>query len=173
MQGPAWMYTCSVGSRISTYYHTAEHQLGVAAPLKWADDAEAQTPAMGGAAWTVSKHTANPDLATDLVHWITTAPEFWSVTPNYPAYRPIANLWQEQVSSDPLFAADPFPVYQAAAAQITPLDKWPRVRPHRAAQPGGQGRAERARSRSNPRCPMWPPSWACWHRRRVTQVVNE
>jgi hypothetical protein len=35
-------------------------------------------------------------------------------------------LWQKQVSSDPLFAHDPYPVMKAAADQITSLDKWPR-----------------------------------------------
>jgi len=30
------------------------------------------------------------------------------------------------VSSNPLFANDPFPIYQQAATEITSLDKWPR-----------------------------------------------
>jgi multiple sugar transport system substrate-binding protein len=126
MSGPAWMSGVFGGKPDSTWYTTADHQLGVAAPLKWADDAQAQTPAMGGAAWTVSKHTQNPGLAADLAQWVTTAPEYWSVTPNFPAYRPIQPLWEQQVASDPLFAADPFPVYQQAASEISSLDKWPR-----------------------------------------------
>ena len=94
--------------------------------MKWAADAKAQTPAMGGAAWMVSRHTKNPKLAAQLVTWLTTAPEVWAAQPNYPAYRPIMDLWQKQVSSDPLFASDPYPVMKAAADVITPLDKWPR-----------------------------------------------
>jgi len=122
----SWAWGVFGGKPDSTYYKTAEHQLGVAPPLKWASDAKAQTAAMGGAAWTVSRHTKNPKLATQLVTWLTTAPEVWSTLPNYPAYRPIMGLWQKQVSSDPLFANDPFPVMKGAADVISPLDKWPR-----------------------------------------------
>jgi ABC-type glycerol-3-phosphate transport system substrate-binding protein len=122
----AWAWGVFGGTPDSTYYKTAEHQLGVAPPLRWAADAKAQTPAQGGAAWTISRHTKNAKLAAHLVTWLTTAPAIWSVTPNYPAYRPNMPLWQKQVSGNPLFAADPFPVMQAAADLISPLDKWPR-----------------------------------------------
>ena len=122
----SWAWGVFGGKPDSTYYKTAEHQLGVAAPMKWAADPKPQTVAMGGAAWMVSRHTKNPKLATQLITWLTTAPELWATTPNYPAYRPIMPLWQKQVSSDPLFANDPFPVMQAAADVMTPLDKWPR-----------------------------------------------
>lgn len=126
MPGPAWMFGVFGGNENSSWYKTADHQLGVAAPLKWADDAQAQTPAMGGSAWMVSNHTKNPKLAVDFIQWVTTSPDFWKGTTNYPAYKPIQSLWQEAVSSNALFASDPFPVYQQASAQITPLDKWPR-----------------------------------------------
>lgn len=122
----SWAWGVFGGKPDSTYYKTAEHQLGVAPPLKWAGDAKAQNIAQGGAAWTVSSHTKNPKLAAHLVTWITTAPELWSTTPNYPAYRPIMDLWQKQVSGDALFANDPFPIMKAAADVISPLDKWPR-----------------------------------------------
>jgi ABC-type glycerol-3-phosphate transport system substrate-binding protein len=122
----SWAWGVFGGKADSTYYKTAEHQLGVAPPMKWAADAKAQTPAMGGAAWMVSRHTKNPKLSAQLVTWLTTAPEVWSAQPNYPAYRPIMDLWQKQVSSDPLFASDPYPVMKGAADLITPLDKWPR-----------------------------------------------
>jgi ABC-type glycerol-3-phosphate transport system substrate-binding protein len=122
----SWAWGVFGGKPDSTYYKTAEHQLGVAPPLRWASDGKAQTVAQGGAAWMVSRHTKNPKLATQLITWITTSPELWSTTPNYPAYRPIMPLWQKQVSSDPLFANDPFPVMKAAADLMTPLDKWPR-----------------------------------------------
>lgn len=120
------MATWAWGVFNGTYYKTPDHQLGVAAPLKWADDEAAQTPAMGGAAWMVSRHTKNPKLATDLVVWLTTNEDLWATIPNWPAYRPNQALFQKQVSSNPIFANDPFPVMQAAAGQITPLDKWPR-----------------------------------------------
>lgn len=115
------------GTPDSSYYKTAEHQLGVAAPLKWAADDKAQTPAMGGAAWTVSRHTKNPKLAAELVTWLTTDPTLWSTQPNFPAYKPIMQSFQKQVSTNALFAADPYPVFEQAAGEIsTTLDKWPR-----------------------------------------------
>ena len=126
MPGPAWMFGVFGGNDKSSWYKTSDHQLGVAEPLKWNDDAQAQTPAMGGAAWTVSSHTKNPKLAADFVQWVTTDPGFWKGTTNFPAYKPIQNLWQAAVASNALFANDPFPVYQQAATLITPLDKWPR-----------------------------------------------
>jgi ABC-type glycerol-3-phosphate transport system substrate-binding protein len=122
----SWAWGVFGGKPDSTYYKTAEHQLGVAPPLRWAADAKAQNVAMGGAAWTISRHTKNPKLAAHLITWLTTAPALWSTTPNYPAYRPIMPLWQKQVSSDPLFASDPFPVMRGAADVMSPLDKWPR-----------------------------------------------
>ena len=126
MPGPAWMFGVFGGNDKSSWYTTSDHQLGVAAPMKWSADPQAQTPAMGGAAWTVSSHTKNPKLATDFVQWVTTNADFWKGTTNFPAYKPIQNLWQAAVSSNALFASDPFPVYQQAATLITPLDKWPR-----------------------------------------------
>jgi len=126
MPGPAWMFGVFGGKAESSWYKTSDKQLGVANPLKWKDDEKAVTPAMGGAAWTVSSHTKNPKLAVDFAQWVTTDADLWKGTTNFPAYKPIQNLWQEAVASNALFAFDPFPVYQQAAADIGPLDKWPR-----------------------------------------------
>ena len=114
------------GNENSSWYKTSDHQLGVANPLKWKDDEKAQTPAMGGAAWTVSNHTKNPKLAVDFIQWVTTSPDFWKGTTNFPAYKPIQNQFQDTMKTNELFAFDPFPIYQNAATLITPLDKWPR-----------------------------------------------
>jgi ABC-type glycerol-3-phosphate transport system substrate-binding protein len=109
-----------------TYYLTAEHQLGVAPPLKWADEENAVDVAQGGAGWMVSRHTVNPKLATDLIVWLTTNEELWATIPNWPAYKPNQALFQQQVSSNDIFANDPFPAMQEAASLLGPLDKWPR-----------------------------------------------
>ncbi len=122
----SWAWGVFGGTKDSTYYKTAEHQLGIAAPLKWAAEDKAQTAAMGGAAWTVSQHTKNPKLAVDLVTWLTTSPDLWAKTTNFPAYKALMPLWQKNVSSNALFANDPFPVMSDAASLISPLDKWPR-----------------------------------------------
>jgi multiple sugar transport system substrate-binding protein len=126
MPGPAWMFGVFGGNENSSWYKTSDHQLGVANPLKWKDDDKAITPAMGGAAWTVSSHTKNPKLAVDFIQWVTTDPGFWAGTTNFPAYKPIQNLFQDSMKTNALFANDPFPVYQQAATDIGPLDKWPR-----------------------------------------------
>ena len=126
MPGPAWMFGVFGGNENSSWYKTSEHQLGVANPLKWKDDEKAVTPAMGGAAWTVSSHTKNPKLAVDFIQWVTTDPDFWAGTTNFPAYKPIQNLFQDSMKTNELFANDPFPIYQQAATDIGPLDKWPR-----------------------------------------------
>jgi ABC-type glycerol-3-phosphate transport system substrate-binding protein len=120
------MATWAWGVFNGTYYKTPEHQLGVAAPLKWKDDAAALTPAMGGGGWTVSRHTQNPQLAADLVTWLTTNTDLWSTLPNWPAYKPNVELFQKQVSSNAIFANDPFEAMKAAASQLGPLSKWPR-----------------------------------------------
>jgi len=120
------MATWAWGVFNGTYYLTPDHQLGVATPLKWADQEKPITPAMGGAGWMVSRHTKNPKLATELIVWLTTNEEMWSTIPNFPAYKPIQPLFQKQVSSNAIFANDPFPIMQAAAGNLGPLDKWPR-----------------------------------------------
>ncbi len=122
----SWAWGVFGGTKDSTYYKTAEHQLGVAAPLKWADQDKALDPTQGGSAWTVSQHTKNPKLAVDLVTWLTTSPDLWAKTTNFPAYKPLMPLWQKNVSSNPLFANDPFPIMAAAADLIGTADKWPR-----------------------------------------------
>jgi ABC-type glycerol-3-phosphate transport system substrate-binding protein len=109
-----------------TYYLTAEHQLGVAPPLKWEDQEQAIDVAQGGAGWMVSRHTTNPKLATELIVWLTTNENLWSTIPNFPAYKPIQVLFQDQVSGNDIFANDPFPAMQEAAGLLGPLDKWPR-----------------------------------------------
>ena len=46
---PTWMALASFGGKPdSQYYNTANHQLGVAAPLRWEGDSEVMTSAMGG-----------------------------------------------------------------------------------------------------------------------------
>ena len=47
MPGPAWMFGVFGGNDKSSWYKTSDHQLGVADPLKWKDDAEAQNSGHG------------------------------------------------------------------------------------------------------------------------------
>ena len=118
------------GKKDSLYYQTATGQLGVALPPKWAADPKAITGAQGGAAWTVSKHTQNPDLAAKFVLFVTTDTSYQGTAPTYPAYTPAANIWAKTLSANPVYAQDPFPVLQQAAALYDPT--WGVVRYDRA-----------------------------------------
>jgi ABC-type glycerol-3-phosphate transport system substrate-binding protein len=124
-EGPAWMWG-SFGGTKGGWWTTATHQLGVAAPFKWAADPAPVVAAMGGAAWTVSRHTQNPKLAVALVTFVTEDKTLWTGSENFPSYKPIQPLWQQAVSGNPLFANDPYPIFAAAADNISPLDNWPR-----------------------------------------------
>lgn len=103
------------GKKDSMYFQTATGQLGVALPPKWAADPKALTGAQGGAAWTVSKHTQNPELATKFVLFVTTDNGYQGTAPTFPAYTPAATLWAKTLTANPVYAQDPFPVLQQAA----------------------------------------------------------
>ncbi len=123
---PTWMALSSFGGKPgSQYYDTANHQLGVAAPLRWEGDARVMTSAMGGGAWVISQHTQNLPLALDFVTWMVSAPEFWSITPDYPVYVPVQPVWEKALVENPLFANDPFPAMQSASQTISPLYSLP------------------------------------------------
>lgn len=123
---PSWMALASFGGQPgSQYYNSADHQLGVAAPLRWDGDARVMTSAMGGGAWVVSRHTQNLPLALDFITWMVSAPEFWTITPDYPVYLPVQPAWEKAISANPLFANDPFPAMQTASQTISPLDASP------------------------------------------------
>jgi ABC-type glycerol-3-phosphate transport system substrate-binding protein len=120
--GPAWMALDSFGGKPgSQYYNTADHQIGVAAPLRWDGDARVMTSTMGGGAWAVSRHTQNAPLALDFITWMVSAPEFWAITPDYPVYVPVQPAWEKALNANPLFANNPFPAVQTASQAISPL----------------------------------------------------
>ena len=111
------------GKEDSMYYTEANGQLGVAPIPKWADQEVNWTGAHGGAAWTMSRHTENPDLAVDLLIWLATSEEYQGeMAPTFPAYLPAAEVWSQKVANDPLYAFDPYPVMEEAAGLIDP--KW-------------------------------------------------
>ncbi len=119
---PAWMALASFGGKPgSQYYSTADHQLGVSAPLRWDGDAQMMTSTMGGGAWAISKHTQNPALALHFITWMVSAPEFWAITPDYPVYVPVQPAWEKALTANPLFANNPLPVMQTASQAISPL----------------------------------------------------
>lgn len=111
------------GTPESTYYETSEGQLGVAPIPMWSDQDVRWTGAQGGSAWTMSRHTQNPELAAELIIWLTTSEEYQGqMAPTFPAYLPAAETWSQTISDKPLYAFDPFPVMKEAAGLIDP--KW-------------------------------------------------
>ena len=110
------------GKEDSLYYQTSENQLGVAPPLKWADEDVNWTGAQGGSSWAMSRHTKNPKLAARLIEWLTTAPEYMGEQgTTQPAYMANATMWGESLGDKPLYAFDPYPVMEESAALMDPL----------------------------------------------------
>jgi multiple sugar transport system substrate-binding protein len=116
------------GKTDGLYYKTAEKQLGVALPLKWKDQDKAETDAQGGAAWTVSRHTKNPQLAVDLIVFITTQPDYAGTGPTFPAYIPVAQIWKKTVENNPLYVngGEAYAVWEQAAGMVSSLYTEPR-----------------------------------------------
>lgn len=122
MVGPSWFGEYVFGGKPdSTYYRTAEGQLDTAVPMKWEGEDKNYTGFWGGAAWTVSKHTANPKLAVDFATFAATAPEYHATGPTYPAYAPSAVEWRKTLEGNKLYAKDPYPVMEETAALMDPL----------------------------------------------------
>jgi hypothetical protein len=84
------------------------------------------TATHGGAAWTVSRHTVNPELAVEFTLFVTTADDYQATGPTFSAYLPVADKWAKTIQSNALYANDPYPVFKDAVQYISPLDKQPR-----------------------------------------------
>ena len=107
------------GKPDSMYYQSGEGQLGVALPLKWADEDKPYTGFHGGSAWTVSRHTANPKLAIDVAQFMSAGHEYQDTAVTFPAYLPAADEWAKTVASNPVYAFDPYPVLKEAASMMS------------------------------------------------------
>lgn len=122
MIGPSWFGEYVFGGKPdSTYYKTAEGQLDTAVAPKWDDEDKAYTGFWGGSAWSVSKHTQNPKLAVEFAIFASSATEYHGTGPTYPAYAPAAKEWRKTVQGNKLYAQDPYPVMEQAAALMDPL----------------------------------------------------
>lgn len=107
------------GTEDSMYYKSAEGQLGMAVPPKWDDQEHPWSAPHGGAAWAMSRHTKNPQLASELIVWLATG-EYQYTAPTQPAYVPAAEKWAETVSGNPLYGFDPWPIYNETAGYLWP-----------------------------------------------------
>ena len=107
------------GKPDSTYYQSADGQLGVALPLKWKDEDQPFTGFHGGSAWSVSRHTENPELAVDFAKFMSSSHEYQDTAVTFPAFLPAADVWAKTVASNPVYAFDPYPVLKDAAGMMT------------------------------------------------------
>ncbi|WP_426507375.1 ABC transporter substrate-binding protein [Dactylosporangium sp. McL0621] len=114
MPGPAWYGQ----TLFNTTYKTPAGEIAVAAPLKWAGDAEAHTGAVGGGMWFVSSHSKNLKASVDFVKWVTTDPDYTAGTGTFPAYTAAADAWLAKQQASGYFANDIGPVFKDAAPKI-------------------------------------------------------
>lgn len=114
MPGPAWYGQ----ALFNNGYHTPKGRIAAAAPLRFADETETWTGAVGGGMWFVSSHSRNLKAATDFVTWVTTDPGYTATTATYPAYGPAADGWLAAQRASGYFAGDIGPALQQAAPRI-------------------------------------------------------
>jgi multiple sugar transport system substrate-binding protein len=120
-------YCPCTGATTKTTPTITDKFLGVAAPLKWAADATAQTAAMGGSAWTISQHTKNQGLSLLFAEYATQDPDLWNGSSNFPSFTPLQPIFNAVVANDPIFVSDPTANFALAATEISPVgDAWPR-----------------------------------------------
>jgi ABC-type glycerol-3-phosphate transport system substrate-binding protein len=93
-------------------------RVGAAVLPKWAAQAERWTGGWGGSAWVMSRHTRNPQLASELVIWLATGPFHETEATTFPAYPPANQVWGQQLSRDPFYVKDPFPVMDEMAPRF-------------------------------------------------------
>jgi multiple sugar transport system substrate-binding protein len=121
LPAPVWFGEYMFGGRPdSPYYQTADGRLGVAMPLKWADQDKIYNGGSTGGVWVVSNHTQNLDLAMDILLFLTTSHAVQDTAVTYPAYLPATMEWGKSLVENEVYAFDPFPVLEAAAATLTP-----------------------------------------------------
>jgi multiple sugar transport system substrate-binding protein len=79
--------------RLIDAYGWAPGDVGVAAPLRWADEDETYNYS-SGVSYAVSRHSAYQQAATDVIEWIATGPyQTADDTVTLPAYQPAQENW--------------------------------------------------------------------------------
>jgi ABC-type glycerol-3-phosphate transport system substrate-binding protein len=87
-----------------------EGVVGMAPMPKWKDQDQIWTGSVGGAAWAMSRHTVNPELAIKLIVFATTHPMVTESAVTLSAYQPGGDTWARDLAGrSPLLAKDPDP----------------------------------------------------------------
>lgn len=97
--------------------------VGMAPMPKWEDQSQIWTASVGGGAWAMSRHAANPRLAAKLIEFVTTHPSVTDMAVTLSAYQPGGDAWARALlGSSPLLAPepDPYETITVMAAAIWP-----------------------------------------------------
>ena len=97
----------------------AAGQVGYAKLPRFEDVDKNWTGAWGGSAWSMSRHTKNPQLAIEVLIWMAAGPWHGTDATTYPAYPPENKIWAEALATDPFYVEDPFPVMEEMAPLIS------------------------------------------------------
>lgn len=88
-------------------FKTPKGVLGMAPPLKWADEDQAYTGRTAGTAFMVSKHSKYQQAATDLALWLAEGPVANDpTTVTVPAYKPALNAWTDAMQKSGYVTVD-------------------------------------------------------------------
>jgi ABC-type glycerol-3-phosphate transport system substrate-binding protein len=96
----------------------AAGHVGAAELPKFAAQEINYTGAWGGSAWVMSKHTKNPQLASEVLIWLATGPWHETDATTFPAYPPANKIWGQKLATDPFYVEDPFPVMEDMAGKM-------------------------------------------------------
>jgi ABC-type glycerol-3-phosphate transport system substrate-binding protein len=121
--GPVWMADYIIRGYYLDPASAETGSVGIAPALKYADQKQIWSGSGGGAAWAMSRHTKNPELALKFILFAATDPTVTSTAATLSAFQPGGDAWAKAtVSRNPLIASDPdpYPTISKMAGSIWP-----------------------------------------------------
>ena len=122
--GPVWEADFVIkGTYLDPEDPDNEGIVGMAPMPKWEDQSDVWTASVGGGGWSMSRHSANPELAAKFIVFATTDPSVTESAVTLAGHQPGGDAWAKALAGrSPLLAKDPDP-YEAItfmAARIWP-----------------------------------------------------
>jgi ABC-type glycerol-3-phosphate transport system substrate-binding protein len=96
----------------------ADGRIGYAKLPKFEDTDDNWTGAWGGSAWSMSRHSKNPQLAIEVLTWMAAGPWNGTDATTFPAYPPENKIWGAALAEDPFYVENPFPTMVEMAPKI-------------------------------------------------------
>lgn len=121
--GPIWMADYLIRGYYLDPASAEKGSVGIAPALKFADQKQIWTGSGGGAAWAMSRHTKNPELALKFILFAATDPTVTSTAATLSAFQSGGDAWAKAtVVRNPLIASDPdpYPTITQMAGSIWP-----------------------------------------------------